>query len=634
MLNTTLQQTAGRRTARSFGRALWVAAFLWVAFSYHARGNDLRLTNVGLVNQNTTDGHVQVRFDIAWDNSWRLPVTLSPANWDAAWVFVKFKVGFVNPNFTVASAASAATVLNVSSTTDLRVGQPLRIRSGTGTLAAGTVIAAIDTANSQITLSTGTTAALTDAVLEAERIWEAAWLNNTGHNAPTGSSIQIGLPDETVAGGGFNASTNPGMGAFIYRSSAGSGNFSAPQVVLRWNYRAQGLGDEVVIDLRVFGVEMVHLQESSFWLGSGGTESNSFTSASSTSGNTVPLLIGDTPPTLQGNNAGSDSLNLGARGATDLTGTGTGALATNFPTGYSAFYSMKYEVSQQEYVDFLNSLSRQQQQARTATALSSGTSSVTNRYVLSGTAGLNNRNGIRCDATIDAFEPISFYCDLNGNGTGGELADGKAIACNYLSWADLAAFLDWAGLRPMTELEFERACRGDTDPFPEAYAWANDLITAATGISSSGERSETASNGASNAVYNNEGGVAGPLRVGSFADDESSRREAGAGVSGVMELSGNLWERAVTVGNPEGRSFTGAHGDGGLTAAGSANASSWPADAALGAGLRGGSWTDGAARLAVSDRERAAETLDTRENNTGGRGARLQPITAAIDGNL
>ena len=541
---------------RAFGAMLWLTFVL----AFPTQANDLRLTNVGLVNQNTADGHVQVRFDIAWDNSWRLPLTLSPANWDAAWVFVKFKVGFVNPSFTVATAASAATVLDVSSTTDLRVGQPLRIRAGTGTLAAGTVITAVDTANNQITISTGTTSALTDAVLEAERIWEAAWLNNTGHNAPSGTSIQIGLPDESAGGGGFNATANPGLGAFVYRSSPGSGTFSAPQVVLRWNYRAQGVPDEAVIDLRVFGVEMVQLQESSFWLGSGGTESNSFTSARSTTGNTVPLLIGASAPTLQGNNAGSDSLNLGARGATDLSGTGTASLAGGFPTGFSAFYSMKYELSQQEYVDFLNSLSRQQQDARTATTLSSGTTSVTNRYVLSGTAGLNNRNGIRCDATVDAFDPIAFYCDLNGNDTGGEAADGKATACNYLSWADVAAFLDWAGLRPMTELEFERACRGDTDPFADGYAWANTTITAANGISNAGARNEAASNSTANAVYNNEAGVAGPLRVGSFADTESSRREAGAGVSGIMELSGNLWERTISVGNAEGRGFSGRHG--------------------------------------------------------------------------
>lgn len=634
MLNQMSQSLVDRPTCRLSRRIFCTLLLLIGAFTVSSRANDLRLINVGLVNQNTSDGHVQVRFDIAWDNSWRLPVTLSPANWDAAWVFVKFKVGFVNPNFSVATAGSAATVLSVSTTADLRVGMPLRIRSGTGTLAAGTVITAIDTTNSQITISAGTSSALTDANFEAERIWEAAWLNNTGHNAPTGTSVQIGLPDESAGGGGYNATTNPGLGAFVYRSSPGSGTFSAPQVVLRWNYRAQGVSDEAVIDLRVFGVEMVHLQESSYWLGSGGSESNSFTSASSTTGNTVPLLIGAAAPTLQGNNAGSDILNLGARGATDLSGTGTAALAGGFPTGYSAFYSMKYELSQQEYVDFLNSLSRQQQDARTATILNSGTTSVTNRYVLSGTVALNNRNGIRCDATVDAFDPLAFYCDLNGNGTGGEGADGKAIACNYLSWADLTALLDWAGLRPLTELEFERACRGDTDPFADAYAWANTTIIAATGISSGGERSEIAANSTANAVYNSESGLGGPLRVGSFADTESSRREAGAGVSGVMELSGNLWERTVSIGNPEGRGFSGRHGDGRLTAAGSADASNWPADAAVGAGLRGGSWSDVAARLAVSDRERAAETLATRENNTGGRGARLQPSTAEIAGNL
>ncbi len=40
------------------------------------------------------------------------------------------------------------------------------------------------------------------------------------------------------------------------------------------------------------------------------------------------------------------------------------------------------------------------------------------------------------------------------------LNDGQWIACDYLSWMDLCAYADWAGLRPMTELELEKACRG------------------------------------------------------------------------------------------------------------------------------------------------------------------------------
>lgn len=593
--------------------------------------NDLRITNVALTGQDTANGFVFVRFNVAWDNSWRLPPSLQPANWDAVWIFVKFRSGFVNPDFTVASASSGASVLTVSTTNGLRVGMPLRITAGSGTLAANTVISAIDTAAGQITLSTPTTGAITAASFEGERFWEAAWLNNVGHNSPTGSTLQPGLANEAAA---FNAATNPVLGAFIYRTAVGSGDVSLSGVQLRWNYRAQGLTDDEITDIQVFGVELVHLPEASFVLGSGGTETNSFTAANSTSGATVPFEITAALPTLQGVDGGSSASNLGARGATDLSGTGTASLNAGFPTGYAAFYSMKYEISQQQYVDFLDHLSRGQQDARTATDLSAGTSSVTNRYVLSGGSSVSNRNGIRCDGTIDAFAPVDFYCDLDGNGTGGETNDGKALACNFLSWADVAAYLDWSGLRPMTELEFEKTARGTRAAAADAFAWGNTTAVAATGLTSAGSDDEVPSNGGANVNFGSEAGVAGPMRVGSFATQGSSRVASGAGFPGILALSGNVWERCVSVGNATGRNFDGSHGDGVLTPAGDANVASWPGSDAIGAGFRGGAWSTAAALLEISDRTRAVEVVMDRESGSGGRGARSNPSLSAIVGSL
>jgi hypothetical protein len=44
-----------------------------------------------------------------------------------------------------------------------------------------------------------------------------------------------------------------------------------------------------------------------------------------------------------------------------------------------------------------------------------------------------------------------------------------------------------------------------------------------------------------------------------------------------MELTGNLYERCITVGNPEGRASNGSHGNGRLLFNGSHNVASWPA---------------------------------------------------------
>ena len=52
---------------------------------------------------------------------------------------------------------------------------------------------------------------------------------------------------------------------------------------------------------------------------------------------------------------------------------------------------------------------------------------------------------------------------------------------------DLAAFLDWDALRPMTELEFEKMSRGPLLPIAGEYIWGNQTIAAATTISGTTE---------------------------------------------------------------------------------------------------------------------------------------------------
>ena len=58
-----------------------------------------------------------------------------------------------------------------------------------------------------------------------------------------------------------------------------------------------------------------------------------------------------------------------------------------------------------------------------------------------------------------------------------------------------------------------------------------------------------------------------------------------------MELSGNLWERCVTIGHPKGRAFKGTHGDGNLDSSGYADVPDWPGKDGAGGGNRGGVWS-------------------------------------------
>jgi hypothetical protein len=119
----------------------------------------------------------------------------------------------------------------------------------------------------------------------------------------------------------------------------------------------------------------------------------------------------------------------------------------------------------------------------------------------------------------------------------------------------------------------------------------------------------------------------GPIRNGIFATSSSSRENSGAGYYGAYELSGNLKERTITIGNSIGLSFTGLHGDGLLLSStgneGNADVAGWPGADAIGSGLKGGAWDDtSSAKLKISDRSEAAFSTAVSYPGYGGRGVR------------
>jgi len=114
------------------------------------------------------------------------------------------------------------------------------------------------------------------------------------------------------------------------------------------------------------------------------------------------------------------------------------------------------------------------------------------------------------------------------------------------------------------------------------------------------------------------------MRCGTFAEDDETRQSSGATYYGVMEMTGNLYEWAVGVGNASGRSFTGVHGNGTLDANGLPDAAGWPTFL----GFRGGTYASTiSADGRISDRNWANwnASSTTRYASTGGRGVRTAP---------
>jgi formylglycine-generating enzyme required for sulfatase activity len=565
--------------------------------------NNIAASNAVTTGQNTTAGtnaaanYTLVDFDLSWDNSWR--ASTGPSNWDAAWVFVKFMVGVSNPVFT--GASSSGTTVTVSSTADLRVGMPVYKTAGTGTFAANTVISSISSAT-QFVVSASPTAALSNATIACQRIWEHASLDATAgnHTAPANSTISV--PSDST-------------GVFIYRSANGTGSVNYQNVQLRWQYGINGVPDDAVLQVKVFAIETVWVPQGSFVVGSGGSATSEFYTHT-TNG---PFQISSENQITVGTSSG----NLYYPSST-YGGDRAGPIPAAFPKGYAGFYCMKYEISQGDYRDFLNTLTYTQQ-----------TSRAVNVTGIAGTAALSNtnRNGIdiQTPGVAASFTPAVYACNLNNDANYNDTVDGEWIACNHLSWMDGCAYVDWAGLRPMTELEYEKACRGDQAVVSGEYAWGSASITEATGISNGGANNETFSNAGANCAYNNHGNVPGPLRVGAFAGGATTRAQAGATYYGIMEMSGNLWERAVTIGHATGRNFTGLNGNGQLSPNGHANQSLWPGisgsevTGATGSGFRGGDWSAVASYARVSDRYSAALSLTIRFSDYGFRGVRVFP---------
>ncbi len=385
-------------------------------------------------------------------------------------------------------------------------------------------------------------------------------------------------------------------GVMVYRSATGSGNVSNVNIQLKLDSAYAGS-----YDYHVYGVEMVYIPQGPFYVGDGFSV-NSFLKWP----NNNPYFISSEDSIAIGQDTGK-LYNINSSNPNTGLVAGT-TLSAAYPKGYNSFYVMKYEISQGQYADFLNNITQD---------------AAYNRY-LSGYSGIQRY-------TLQGLWP-QFTCTAPDR------------ACNFLSFQDLAALLDWSALSPMTEFEFEKACRGPNNSVAVEMAWGGNMVTDANAIApgtngTSGEYvTDSIITGTGLANYaTGVDSFYGPLRCGFAARTNSNRFQAGATYYGAMEMSGNVWERCynvaiyndgVTIG---GGMFIGSHGDGELTStpnAGYANAG-WPKAGldfyeGYSVAFKGGSNSYPKEQLAVSDRYLASNTngngFQYRAGDSGGRG--------------
>jgi len=418
--------------------------------------------------------------------------------------------------------------------------------------------------------------------------WNHALLSTTMTDHSFGSNLTYAKP--ISVNDRFGNAGNHNTGVLIRRSTIGKGDISPQTISLKIVGASNGVSLDPAkeFDIKVFAIEMVQIPAGEFYAGDG---TSTYTLYKKGTG--YGTSYGYMPHQITAENS-TDTISFGNYYYFVI-------LNSNFPKGYDEFYMMKYEITQGQYCDFLNTIA--------------SAAAVNRAYIVNTTGGM-------CHI---AFSNIYY----------GNYPD---RAMPFMSYNDLLSYLDWAALRPMTELEFEKACRGPKDIVPNEYAWGKDKYIEAINISGSVSGSEICTDSAANLHCSGAntycyGGVFvgsysyGPLEVGIFARNNTLTREgSGGSYYGVMELSGNVWEQCVQINLNEVYNatattspYTGIWGDGQLTGYGLFNTSSWQTSGWF--ILKGGAYNNNANNCRVSDREYRNRT-DYNSRGAGGRGVR------------
>ena len=318
--------------------------------------------------------------------------------------------------------------------------------------------------------------------------WDAAWvfvkfrpfeervfshalldLDAVRHQKPAGATLEVAASDDGLKG----------LGVFIYRDAVGNGANHFKGVKLRWQHppslgssgatsppsfrpqesRDSGAAsaaefDPAKAELSVHAIAMVYVPEGPFHY-KGGWENHQLAD-----GHTHPLtLINNPDPTQPGGRPG-----LGTN-ADPAVVTNTTPACETYPNGYRSFYIMKYSITQGEYARFLTEQAPNLEEA----------------HYNEGRYGALKYDDARrfADCYGARGYTISFI-----PGEGRYEAEVPDRPANLLSLPDIQSFMACAGLRPPSDLEYDKSCRGPRAVARAEEAWVPGTCAPAAGLPS------------------------------------------------------------------------------------------------------------------------------------------------------
>ncbi|MFA5089233.1 MAG: hypothetical protein WC552_09410, partial [Candidatus Omnitrophota bacterium] len=278
--------------------------------------------------------------------------------------------------------------------------------------------------------------------------WQNSWRTDFNHDAAWvvvklavnggeilhGTLLSSGIdPKGTSTGGDKNFEIyvpEDKAGAFIRRKVNGDGAVNLTRVTLKLDGTLFGLKKDDSVDIFIAGTEMVFIPAGAFYAGDGAA----YAGFASELGSETPWLINTESAIDTGD--GQHAYTAVGDGNPEFASGERFMIPAGYPKGHQAVYCMKYEITEGQWVNFFNTLTIEQKLARDVT----------------------DENG-KNTGSVKKRNTVSWI-----GGKARAVTTRPERAMNWLNWMDLCAYLDWVGLRPMTELEFEKISRGAVGP--------------------------------------------------------------------------------------------------------------------------------------------------------------------------